>query len=731
MNKNPKFSIHSIRVKIFILSFCCIAVSAGVIGVTDVIKASHILNENSETMITQMCSAAAKDMDIILSGVEQSVNMLADYVVRSIPDAGFMRNPGNVRSLTEDLLGILDNTATHTTKSLCAYIRYNPDFTEPTSGLFLTRNSENEKFASVTPTDFSVFDKNDIEHVGWYYIPVNNGRPTWMSPYQNANVDVLMISYVIPIFIGGTSIGVVGLDVELNSITGIIERTRAADGHGYYSFLTAPDGTVYNHPRLKLDSNINDGNTSMQPLATAMRFSLTSSGLIPFTDGTTGEQMRCSFTTLTNGMKFVLAYPENQTRAHAKTLAKLNSGISMMILLVMGTFAFIIGKRISVPLISTRSLLREISCGEGDLTRRLTVTAKDESGQLSEYFNTFMEFLHEMISRVVTETNEIGTIKDELRRNTESVRNDAELIGSNITNMNFQTEEQSASVTETSATIQQIVRTVEQLSGKIENQSAAVSQSSAAIRQMITNIDSITEKLRQASDSFAELTGAATDGGNAIKNVQQLVGAMEEQSAHLLETNAVIDSIASSTNLLAMNAAIEAAHAGESGKGFAVVADEIRTLAENSAEQSKGIAEGMKNIVDTIKTVVSAAGNAGKTFDQVAEMITRMNALVSEVSEAMNSQNEGNRQVLDALSNIQEITQAIQDGSQEMNSGARMIMKEMERLESVSMKVQVSSREITEALNTINTSISGMEDGTRRNADAVSALNSLTGKFKI
>ena len=91
----------------------------------------------------------------------------------------------------------------HTDGAICVYVRYNPDFTEPTSGIFLTRNSTDEEFTSSVPTDFTMYDKTDVEHVGWYYVPVENGAPLWMDPYLNGNVNVYMISYVVPLYVDG------------------------------------------------------------------------------------------------------------------------------------------------------------------------------------------------------------------------------------------------------------------------------------------------------------------------------------------------------------------------------------------------------------------------------------------------------------------------------------------------------------------------------------------------
>ena len=209
---------------------------------------------------------------------------------------------------------------------------------------------------------------------------------------------------------------------------------------------------------------------------------------------------------------------------------------------------------------------------------------------------------------------------------------------------------------------------------------------------MVSNINSITNNLDRAGSGFESLLSASRTGRDSMQNVRELIKDVSNQSQHLLETNEIVDAIASQTNLLAMNAAIEAAHAGEAGKGFSVVSDEIRKLAESSSEQSRVIETALKKVVGTIDTIVDASAHADEAFESVAKQINEANGLVQEIRMAMKEQNEGSRQVLEALDEIQNITVQIRDGSLEMNQGADMILKEMTRLEDISLKVQKSTR---------------------------------------
>ena len=391
--------------------------------------------------------------------------------------------------------------------------------------------------------------------------------------------------------------------------------------------------------------------------------------------------------------------------------------------------ALVISGMVTKPIALLSNGLDDVA--KGDLTRRLPEASKDELGMASRSFNQSMDEFSKMISSIKSQSSELSDIGNDLASNMTETASAMNEIAANIQSIKGRVLNQSASVTETNATMEQVTSNINKLSGNVENQTGAVAQAASALEQVIANIQSVTSTLVKNAANVENLKGSSDTGRNSLQEVASDIQEIARESEGLLEINAVMENIASQTNLLSMNAAIEAAHAGDAGKGFAVVADEIRKLAESSSEQSKTIGNVLKKIAESISKITRSTDNVLNKFEAIDQGVKTVADQEELIRTAMEEQSHGSKQVLQAAGRVGDITQQVKSGSVEMLEGSREVIQEAKNLEKLTHEITDGMNEMAVGAEQVNRAVNTVNDLTGKTKENISSLVRSVSRFKV
>lgn len=343
----------TIQTKILLLALAGLILCALAFGGLCLHTTDKIVYEGTEKNLHSLTNIETIKINNRLKSIEQYVNTLEIAITGMLDSLGQLTDEKQLEQITEKSRELIRLTIGNTEKAVAAYLRFNPEFTPPTSGVFMAMTSTDHKLRFTEPTDFSKYSPDDIEHVGWYYTPINTKRPTWMQPYQNKNIGIYMISYVIPIFKFDKAIGVVGVDIDFDYITREIASIRIFDKD--YAFLTDRYGNILFHP------SIPKGHS----------FTLPDNNLLIHNK-------------LTNGMDLTFVIPKSSISANRDNLIKNLILITMLILV-----AFILASLIFASTITkSLKLLTDYANRfiDGKMGINLNIKRNDEIGDLAKSF---------------------------------------------------------------------------------------------------------------------------------------------------------------------------------------------------------------------------------------------------------------------------------------------------------------------------------------------------------
>jgi methyl-accepting chemotaxis protein len=410
---------------------------------------------------------------------------------------------------------------------------------------------------------------------------------------------------------------------------------------------------------------------------------------------------------------------------------RLSLGMSVAGAIMVIVVALVLGTVIVTPINLVTYTMRDIAGGEGDLSRTIPIKRRDEIGELSRYFNEFLAKLNGIVASIRRHVRDAEALGDRLHSSMASTGNSTEDILTAVRDIRDTILRQSTIVTEVSSAIEEMVGTTEEQDKKIQSQSTNVSESSSAIEEMIANIQSISQGLTTSSREFEQLHRVVEEGNGRLGELSGTITSLSHKSELVEEANAIITGIASQTNLLSMNAAIEAAHAGDAGKGFSVVADEIRKLSEVSNEQSRVIAQSLADLKGMIESAVTISDQTSRSFESIVASVQKVNDIEAGIAGSLKEQAAGSTQVLNALTGITQITQEVHGGSTEMLEGGGAILKKITGLVSITETIRESVSLVADKAETVNKNAAETANLLDQTADAIGDIEDAVSRFKL
>lgn len=644
----------SIRVKLVLIMILLIVLPTFFLGFMNYRVANDILANELKITASQVVDKSIEALDFYLGSLEAGTNMLSS--TPAVVD--ILSDPEGL----DDMMGVFKS-----------YIDANPNVLHTYIG---TKDGDMHIYPHTElPAGFNPTARP------WYQDAVAANGLIWTAPYIDAGTGDLIVSVAKPVQRSGQLVGVLAMDVQINQLSELINGIKL--GEDGYATLIAANGEAYIHPTLEFGEVVAD------ELYVAV--TTKTSGEVEYTYEK-DERFGIFNTINKTGWRLmgVMSYSEieNNTSNILKQTV-INGSIALVIAIFVG---FIFSGLTTKPL---KGLVKDMKLiGEGDFTIRSNVRSRDEVGTVSTSLNLMIEKLSRLMANLQDMTSQLNQAADTL----------------------------AATSQETSAATEEVSRTVDEIAKGASDQAGEAERGAVMTNRLSTKFDELNDNSRDMLKLSNEVITANEKGmevvnglnlksesnKESIQKIEKAIGALDNKAQSIGSILQTISDIAEQTNLLALNAAIEAARAGEAGRGFAVVADEIRKLAEQSGKSTGEI----RNIIVDIQS------ESNKTVGIMKEVKTQNQEQTVAVQDVSSSFQLIFKSIQQITSKINEITNYVDD----MTKDGEEIVTVIENISAVSEETAASSQEVSASMEQTSSAVDEV-------AKAANELNSLADKL--